>query len=130
MTKKNSTDIRSISVSDVSVMRSVFATGITNAQTSWAYLLGGTYTRPTSTPLTEGVLIRNIGSLTGFVNAAVIGIEGKTFGIFNSTAGNTADGFALSQGTEIFLPSNDLATIVFKAAQGTANGLSLSYRAN
>jgi len=119
--KLNNTDIRSIKVYDPKVIQTT--TGFAaNTATSWVYLLGGTFTKPTSTPLTEGVLIRNIGTASN----AVISIEGITVGTYPGT-GATAHGFLLATNSEMFLPVNNLDDVVFKTSSASLIGVTLGF---
>jgi hypothetical protein len=119
--KLNNTDIRSIKVYDPKVIQTT--TGYAaNTATSWVYLQGGTYTKPESLVLSEGVLIRNIGTASN----AVISIEGKTAGTYPGT-GATADGFLLATNSEMFLPVNNLNDIVCKTSSSSVIGVTLGY---
>jgi hypothetical protein len=119
--KLNNTDIRSIKVYDPKVVQTT--TGlVANTATSWVYLQGGTFTKPSSTVLSEGVLIRNVGSISN----AVISIEGKTAGTYPGS-GATADGFLLATNSELFLPVNDLNDVVFKTSGSSVVGITLGF---
>lgn len=119
--KLNNTDIRSIKVYDPKVIQTT--TGYAaNTASSWVYLQGGTYTKPESLVLSEGVLIRNIGTASN----AVISIEGKTAGTYPGT-GATADGFLLATNSEMFLPVNNLNDIVCKTSSSSVIGVTLGY---
>lgn len=119
--KLNNTDIRSIKVYDPKVIQTT--TGYAaNTATSWVYLQGGTFTKPESNILSEGILIRNIGT----VSNAVISIEGKTAGTY-AGSGATADGFLLATNSEMFLPVNNLNDVVFKTSGVTVIGITLGF---
>lgn len=119
--KLNNTDIRSIKVYDPKVIETT--TGYAaNTATSWVYLHGGTFTKPTSNMLTEGVLIRNIGTASN----AVISIEGKTAGTYPGT-GATADGFLLATNSEMFLAINNLNDVVIKTSSSSVIGVTLGF---
>lgn len=119
--KLNNTDIRSIKVYDPRIVESTTAYAA-NAATSWVYLQGGTFTKPSSTKLTEGVLIRNIGTASN----AVVSIEGQTAGTYPGT-GATASGFLLATNSEMFFPVNDLNDVVVKTSSSTLIGVTLGY---
>lgn len=119
--KLNNTDIRSIKVYDPKVIQTT--TGYAaNTATSWVYLQGGTFTKPVSNILTEGILIRNIGTISN----AVISIEGKTAGTYPGS-GATADGFLLATNSEMFLPVNNLNDVVFKTSGVSVIGITLGF---
>jgi len=119
--KLNNTDIRSIKVYDPKLIQTT--TGyVANTATSWIYLQGGTFTKPSSTVLSEGVLIRNIGT----VSNAVISIEGLTAGTYPGT-GATAHGFLLAINSEMFLPVNNLNDVVFKTSGSSVVGITLGF---